>query len=61
MKVMPAPLGMEDVENVVRYGAHVLEQRWLLVFETEEEAKDVMNFLRAQMPYLYNEDGSLKS
>ena len=61
MKVMPAPLSIEETEQIVRYACLPGEQRWLLIFETEQEANDVMNFLRAQMPYLYNEDGSLKS
>lgn len=57
MKVMPAPLGIEETEQVVRCGS-IPNQRWLLVFDTEQEAKDVKKFLIRSM---YDEDGYLKS
>lgn len=57
MKVIPAPLSTEETEMLIRYGYTPEQQRWFLVFESEKEANDVMNFLRAQ---IYNEDGSLK-
>jgi len=58
MKVIPAPLTTEEQEAVVQSNCLPVEQRWLLVFESELEAQDFIEYLRRQM---YNEDGSLKT
>lgn len=58
MKVIPAPLTTEESDAVVSQFMFPTEQRWLLVFESKQEAEDVMKYLQDKV---LGEDGSLKS